>query len=705
MTINYSFNRKLFLIPLLVFLSHFEGFCQVIPYMDSLWNVQQDKKQADSVRLEALARFASNLLGSDSLRAEHYFDSAISESLKRRLLSTEILIRNRRNNTYLSAVAYEKALQGFEEMHQIFRESENFAGIATALYGKGLALYYMGDYTQSIAAQEEAVRFFEKAKVLGIAQNPLNNIGTSYWMLSNYPKAYEYYRQANQEAVYARDTASMIVTIGNMGMVYKHIGKNEDAKRHYLEGIELATISRNSLQLATMLQKIGTILDTQDSSRLALDYYFSALDINTSIANEKGIAENFGNIGIAYLELEEWDSAWVYINKAIPLNEAKRDRRVAAALREYLGNILVNAPTDFLKRIGMDRGSALKNAVTLYQNSLDEFIALGNPHNASSTLQRLVKLHQITGDYKSGFEALSQLLVLKDSIFADDTKETILETKLKYQQEQEQALLLAEHEAELEQQLLIRYTLGGGSLLVLVSGLTMFYFYEKRKAARIELEQEKLHTSLVEMENKLLRSQMNPHFIFNALNSISYYVRHNEGSLADDFLSKFARLMRKVLENSEKREIPVREDVDMLRLYLDLEQLRTRNKFDYSVCVDSEIDQDGSLMPPLLLQPFVENSIWHGIMPKAESGKIEVIIKKEGEYLSCRVKDDGVGIRSVGFVIPEKSTSGEKKSLGMKITRERLKMLEKQWGRPGYFQISPLEPGTLAEIFIPFYSE
>ncbi|MBK8498696.1 MAG: histidine kinase [Flavobacteriales bacterium] len=132
------------------------------------------------------------------------------------------------------------------------------------------------------------------------------------------------------------------------------------------------------------------------------------------------------------------------------------------------------------------------------------------------------------------------------------------------------------------------------------------------------------------MQAQVLRTQMNPHFIFNALNSINNYVHENERDLASGFLTKFARLMRLVLENSRYNEVPLNQDLEALRLYMDLERARTNNKFDYAIEVDPAIDQESAMVLPLVLQPFVENAIWHGLSRKEGKGHLVLCVKRGG---------------------------------------------------------------------------
>jgi LytS/YehU family sensor histidine kinase len=163
---------------------------------------------------------------------------------------------------------------------------------------------------------------------------------------------------------------------------------------------------------------------------------------------------------------------------------------------------------------------------------------------------------------------------------------------------------------------------------------------------------------------------------------------------ADDYLTKFAKLMRSVLENSEEKEVSLAEDLKTLELYMQLESLRLNNKFSYEIKVDENIDTENTLIPPLILQPFVENSIWHGIAHKKDNGKIIISIKKEEDMIHCTVDDDGVGITP-----SEKQV--QKKSLGMKITASRIEILNKIKKTNASVSVSRLNQGTRAEVRLP----
>jgi sensor histidine kinase YesM len=197
----------------------------------------------------------------------------------------------------------------------------------------------------------------------------------------------------------------------------------------------------------------------------------------------------------------------------------------------------------------------------------------------------------------------------------------------------------------------------------------------KRRNEKLKNEniQRKLLHDTSEMEMQALRAQMNPHFIFNCLNSINRFIMKNESQVASDYLTQFSRLIRFVLNNSKKAWIPLEDEIEMLTLYLDMEMLRFKDAFDYEFCYDESIDLIGMFIPPLLLQPFVENAVWHGLMHKKENGQVIISFKVEKDILHCTIVDNGVG-RSAAASAGSKSSQSHK-SMGIQITRERLALI------------------------------
>lgn len=201
------------------------------------------------------------------------------------------------------------------------------------------------------------------------------------------------------------------------------------------------------------------------------------------------------------------------------------------------------------------------------------------------------------------------------------------------------------------------------------------YRKEKARAQRelIESLQEKtsMQHEMLELEAKALRSQMNPHFIFNCMNSIKALIQQKDEDRAVSYLTTFSKLLRTILQNLDKREISLFDEIDTCRLYIQLESMRFENKFSYSFCVDSVLDTKSIQVPALILQPFIENAIWHGLMTKEEEGHIKVSVEKKGSLIFCTVDDDGIG-RELSMNNKFKHPAPTHQSKGVKLTQSRL---------------------------------
>jgi ligand-binding sensor domain-containing protein len=236
--------------------------------------------------------------------------------------------------------------------------------------------------------------------------------------------------------------------------------------------------------------------------------------------------------------------------------------------------------------------------------------------------------------------------------------------------------------------------------------LVMIRIYKLKRTQKKEFER-KVEMSKIEL--KALRSQMNPHFVFNSLNSIQHYIVNSKSEEAIKYLSKFARLIRMILNYSDKPTVTVGEDLESLKLYIELEKMRFEDKFDYDIEVDASVELDYDIMPPMLMQPYVENAILHGLNPKPEKGLLNIRLRSENNFLICTITDNGIG-REKSTAIKLGSPGKNHRSLGMKITEERLKILnEINASRLSVVITDNKTPegkadGTKVELFIPLTS-
>jgi LytS/YehU family sensor histidine kinase len=277
-------------------------------------------------------------------------------------------------------------------------------------------------------------------------------------------------------------------------------------------------------------------------------------------------------------------------------------------------------------------------------------------------------------------------------------------------------------EIELQKQTLFKNILIAAILILTAMAFFIFrnvmlrrkYEARRRELAENELriqklESEKYRAELLqqqsELEMKALRAQMNPHFIFNCLNSINQFISVNDAGKATTYLTKFARLIRMVLEKSGKPFIPLDQELNALKLYMDLEAIRFEKPFHYGIN-DHGMDASSVLIPSLLIQPFVENAIWHGIYPNKERpGMIQIDLRLDKNILHCDITDNGIGMERSAAL--KKFGSGNKKSMGFEITSQRLKLVDPLDPENSGYSIQDIQDeagqnaGTRVSIHIP----
>lgn len=242
-------------------------------------------------------------------------------------------------------------------------------------------------------------------------------------------------------------------------------------------------------------------------------------------------------------------------------------------------------------------------------------------------------------------------------------------------------------DADIKRQVLIKnFSIGLGVFFILFIS-SGFIFYRKKQEAEYNAQ---LSTSKLQS----LRAQMNPHFIFNTLNSINDFILKNEKQSASNYLAKFANITRNILENTEQEEVSLSEEIEFLNNYITLEQQRLQHNFTFTIQTDSNINLDATLLPPSILQPFIENSIWHGLSSK-EDGQLTINFSKTKENLRCIITDNGVGL------LKDKETTSQK-SFGLENVKNRLNLLNKAKNTNAHFKIYNNEKeGVTVEVLLP----
>lgn len=321
----------------------------------------------------------------------------------------------------------------------------------------------------------------------------------------------------------------------------------------------------------------------------------------------------------------------------------------------------------------------IENAIPYFEKSNEEADEKGDLEVKMDVTRKLSEVNFRSGNIEKGKEYIEEFGLVVDEVYAKKVQEISraarLSRNIAEQQnritslESDRALSKSKYELTQEryksQQNLI-YSLIGGLVLLLIAGYFMFKY----------IKQQRLANNLLAL--KSLRSQMNPHFIFNALNSVNSFIATNDERTANKYLSDFSQLMRSVLENSEEDFIPLNKEIELLDLYTKLEHFRFQDKFDYSIEVDKTIDVEGFQIPPMLLQPYIENAVWHGLRYKTEKGHLNIAINpKAKDEITITISDDGIGRKRSKAL----KTEHQKKqnSKGMNNIKKRVAILNEMY--------------------------
>lgn len=525
------------------------------------------------------------------------------------------------------------------------------------------------------------------------------------------------------------------VALGNLAGSLEGVGDHTAAIRTLLDVIALPEAGRDTLSLINAYGNLGVTYGSRKEYRHSIDAFRRSGELSAAIGDSSQYAQTQSNLGGLYADMGLLDSAHIMLGSAMRYYEPRHadDGGYASActnmgmVLQKLGR-LEEAERWFMKGLAIEKRSGqpvqeANNLVNLGFNSilhkaprkaLERCDAARRIAEETSALYELQHAHQCLceayealGMYAKALEHHRSMMAVRDSLVNEQNTQEITRVEMRHEFTRRQLADSLRHASDIEQlendrtiaQLRADRNrnralfIGGAGALLALGGLLWYRTDRRRRQERFEKE-------AATMETQALRSQMNPHFIFNALNSINAYVQQNDQDSAGRYLTKFARVMRGVLENSRHSEVPLGEDLDVLRGYLELERIRMQSKFDFSIEVDPALDPKEVMVPPLVVQPFVENAIWHGVARKEGRGRITLRVEPRGGQLLWTIEDDGAG-RNMAQTLPLPHAGAPKTSLGTTITRARLDLVRKQHGGRADFKYTDMPRGTRVEVEMP----
>jgi tetratricopeptide (TPR) repeat protein len=533
---------------------------------------------------------------------------------------------------------YREALKHLDQFMQYYTAVGDSNKVAGGLYQIGVINHDLGNYEKSLAAYHRVIGIrHQQGDDYGIGYT-LNAIGVIQKKMNRFDHALRSYKQALSIFDDLQADSDRAVTLTNIANLYASRRHYDSARHYYRRSLQINKEIGELDGQAYDLENMGNMLNLMHRYDSALSYHLQSLSIRQKFPQQEALATSLNAVGYTYLQLKNYDEASAYFETSLTVAK------------------------------GIQAKPLLRD---IYQN--------------------LSQLHYDRKNFESAYGYQRLFYALKDSILNETSAKQLSELQVKYEtaeKDNEIALLEKEKEVQMKetarQATLKRATAGGLALVVLLSLLTIYIFRQRLKNQKIvagkneEIKEINFKHQLRELEMKALRAQINPHFFFNCMNSINRMILNGDTENASRYLAKFSKLVRIILENAETAKVSLDNELALLESYIQLEELRFKGKIDYKISVDESIEQENTYLPSMVLQPFVENAIWHGLMHRDNNGKgiIHIDIKEQDDRLLCTIEDNGVG-RQKAQELRDKSVL-KNKSMGMKITEERLRLLSRE---------------------------
>lgn len=589
------------------------------------------------------------------------------------------------------------------------------------------------------------------------------NLGTISKNHGDYATALKYYHQSLELQKRIKNRKGEIANLINIGVVYQNQDNYTQALEYAFSALKIAEETKDETYIALIYQNIADVYNFNQDYKKSLDYGLKAHQQYEDLEDLHGIASSANQLGTVYYFLNELKKAEPYFNKSLQtyealgdemgqasvlshialLHEDNKDKKLSFLFRAQeindklyplstgsitnLGNIGGTYAEIFIDRlkdkypsrdfIPNDYKAIAQKATFYLTKAINASKETGDQYSLSYYSDNLAQLQEENGQYK---EALANFKVAKqitDSIYSQESKNKMAAAEAKFNfQKKEEIYKQQQAFNKIKTQQLYLYA---GLAILLISSVLLYFLNRSRmhqlrlknKLQQQEAEErtkELLHQyQLSESELKAVRSQMNPHFIFNVLNSIEAYVMDNEKRKAARLIQKFASLSRLILENSTKSLVTADKEWKALKLYTELEAMRYDDVFTYSFTVAEDIELRTLLLPPMLIQPLIENAILHGLIvaPKTDA-HLSVSLQKKDAGICITVSDNGVGFKPQ---TDQKNTGTIKElSMGLASIKDRINSINNQQpGANASFKItaSSEQRGSIAVICLPLLKQ
>ncbi|RZS93177.1 tetratricopeptide repeat-containing sensor histidine kinase [Aquimarina brevivitae] len=626
---------------------------------------------------------------SNNDKALLYFNQALSsyEALDHKQGISYTL--NAMGNVYYRKGNFDKAIEYYKKAMVVDKELNSPKDIASSLMNIANIYADQGNYDSAINNYLKSLEIREEIKdEYGIAKTS-SNLGSVYTEQGNFPKALEFYNKA-LEITEKSENVNIEYLYSNLGIFYKNNNQPNKALFYFKKGLQKYRAIGNKRLIARYLNDTGNVYKELKDYEKAYSCFDEALAINEQIENQVGVTFSLNNLADLQLIRQHYSEAYKNYEKALTLN-----KKMGYTIGLY--RPLFGMATIFYHQKAYTK--ALDNALQAQRIAIET-----DGITAQRDIAKLLSdIYIGLKDYKNAFETQKVFKKMNDSVFNKENiqKITRLEYEYKYQKELDAAktkeITLTKKIKTVDENLAISqrqtlYAIIGILLLAIVLGARIFI---------LRIRNIKSINENILVEQKLLRSQMTPHFVFNSLSVLQGMILNKEFKKAVTYLSKFSKLLRITLENSRDKIVPLENELQALDNYVAVQNLGAEIPYEYNLHLPSAIDKEKICIPPMMIQPFVENAIEHAFHKTDANKKIDITFTFKDHKLICVIEDNGKGIEAEST-----SSNPDKKSLATTITSERLQLLAKEFKVETKLTIENKkhlgEQGTRVTIILPY---
>jgi tetratricopeptide (TPR) repeat protein len=584
-----------------------------------------------------------------------------------------------------------RATSYIEEALKLSYNLDNIRGEAYAYNSFGALYYTLEKYDKSIQYFEKAITLFDGLENEKGHYSSMKYIGSAYEKNKAFKKAISYYNKFLKLAEKNKNDDDIVFAKNGLARCNQALDNEKESETYYQQVYEIETQRNNAIGKVNAADNLGNFYESINDSVKAFSYFDSSQTI--VVANQMAQQSNnyFTNTNNFYQKRGNIDQQIQVNQSAIVQNEALNNPKGVNEANLQLGKLNLQKKNN-------------KEAITYLRNSINLSEELGELTVKEEALQAITEAYKDMGNYKEALLAFEKLVILQDSIQQEKNKQmlTAQNLSLELEQKDKQIDLMLENEKLKEEKYNLELSRQANEnkqknnvILALMIGILVLFM-----AAFIVVRsnKERARANML-LELKSLRTQMNPHFIFNSLNSVNSFISNNDERSANKYLSRFSQLMRLVLENSKSDFVSLESEVKILKLYMELEHLRFSDKFDYELDVDESINLEDVDIPPMLVQPYIENAIWHGLRYLDKKGFLKVKIVREKFNLVWTITDNGIGRDASESFKTQNQKMGS--STGMKNIQQRIEILNLMHGLELSSEINDLDKGTQVIIKIP----